>query len=132
MNERLCKWAKDFIRHRDLFHRKLESIEDNENGFIAYYKNKKEIYIIEDILDFENIPKDADVCFVTLNNHKNFNKLLTEWKIIISFSNLKIIFVEKIASGKHWIINPYIHDRISDKSSLKSGLKTLFDNAKND
>ncbi len=131
MNTRLHDWAVGFIKHKDLFHKKIESIEDDERGFLVRFKDKDEYYIIQENLDFDDIPKDLDVCFVTLNNQKNFNRLLSEWKILVSFKNLRIIFVEKIADGKHWIVNPYIHDRISDKSSLKSGLKTLFENAKN-
>ena len=132
MNERLKNWAIDYIKHRDVFLRNLVKIEDNEIGFDAIFKSKKEKYIIQENLELNDIPKDSSVCYVTLNNQKNFAKLLTEWKILISFEKLKIIFVEKISNGKHWIIAPYLHDKISDKSSLKAGLKSLYDASKND
>ncbi|MFP4118311.1 MAG: hypothetical protein ACLFTR_05310 [Candidatus Woesearchaeota archaeon] len=130
MNERLRDWAVGFLKHKDTFRNNLKDIENTENGFIAHFKDKDERYIIQENLDFENIPKNENVCFVTLNNQKNFNKLLAEWKIIVMFKHLTIIFVEKIADGKHWVVNPHIHDRISDKSSLKPGLKSLFESAK--
>ena len=132
MNDRLKDWAIHFIKHKDIFLHNLNSIEDTETGFIAEFKTKKEEYIIQDNLEFTDIPKDESVCFVTLNNQKNFAKLIAEWKIIIAFPKLKIIFVEKISNGKHWIISPSLHDKVSDKASLKSGLKSLYDAAKND
>ncbi len=132
MTSRLKEWAIGHLRHKDIFHKKLKDIEDTESGFIAHFKDKDEHYIIQETLDFNDIPKDNHVSFVTLNTQKNFSKLLSEWKILISFPNLRIIFVEKISNGRHWTVSPYIHDKISDKSSLKSGLKTLFDNAKNE
>ncbi len=131
MNDRLKEWAKEFIKHRDMFQKKLKEIKDTDTGFVAHSKDKDERFIVQETLDFDGIPKDENVCYVTMNNQKNFNKLLAEWKILVSFKGLKIIFVEKISTGKHWIVNPHIHDKISEKSSLKSGLKSLYDNVKN-
>jgi hypothetical protein len=132
MNERLKDWAIHFLKHKDIFLKNLDGIDENEDGFLAHFKTKDERYLIQDNLDFENMPKESNVCYVTLNNQKNFTKLLTEWKILVAYPNVRIIFVEKISNGKHWIINPHMHDKISDRTSLKSGLKSLYDGAKND
>lgn len=132
MNNRLKDWAIHFLKHKNIFLKNLNKIEESEFGFIAHFKTKVEWYIIQDNLDFENLSKENNVCYVTLNNQKNFTKLLSEWKILIAYPNVRIIFVEKISNGKHWIVNPHMHDKISDKTSLKSGLKSLYDGAKND
>ena len=132
MNQRLRDWAENFLRHRDLFKKNLKDIKETNDGFIAHFKTKDEKYIIQENLELDDIPKDENICYVTMNNQKNFTKLLTDWKILVSFKNLRIIFVEKISTGKHWVVNPHIHDKISEKASLKSGLKSLYDNAKND
>ncbi|MFW6230807.1 MAG: hypothetical protein ACOC32_02165 [Nanoarchaeota archaeon] len=132
MNDRLKDWTIHFLEHKNIFFKNLKGIEDTEQGFIAHFNDKDEEYIIQDNLYLADIPKDRPICYVTLNNQKNFTKLLSEWKILISFPKVKIVFVEKISNGKHWTIHPHMHDKISDKGSLKSGLKSLYDGAKND
>lgn len=132
MSDRLKDWAIHFLKHKDIFQKNLKEIKEDESGFIAEFNSKTEKYVIQDNLEFENIPKEEYTCYVTLNTQKNFAKLLSEWRILISFPKLKIIFVEKISNGKHWIISPYLHDKISDKASLKTGLKSLYEAAKGD
>ncbi|MFW5852512.1 MAG: hypothetical protein ACOCUR_00620 [Nanoarchaeota archaeon] len=132
MSDRLKEWIVHHLKHKNIFLNNLKDIVEDERGFVANFKDKSEIYIVQENLELEQIPKDEHVCYVTLNTSKNFSKLLAEWKILISFTKLKIIFVERISNGKHWTISPYIHDKISDRSSLKAGLKSLYENAKND
>ena len=130
---RLKDWALHFVKHRDLFLKNLTDIEEYDDSFIANFKTKAERYIVRENLKIEdNLSKDESIVIVTLNNARNFQVLISEWKVLISFPKLKVIFVEKISNGKHWIIHPYMHDKISDKASLKQGLKALYDNAKND
>jgi hypothetical protein len=131
MNERLQDWTQHHIEHRDIFLKKLVGFEETDFGFITHFKDKDVEYIISDTLNFDILEKEKEQCFVTVNNSKNFNTMTSEWKILIAYPKLKIIFVEKISTGEHWQISPYMHDKIADKKTLKSGLKSLFDSAKN-
>ena len=130
MNKRLQEWTQYHIKHRDVFFKKLNGFEELNSGFIAHFKDKDVQYIIQDSLDFDELKKEQEQCFVTINNSKNFNSLLSEWEILISCEKLKIIFVDKISTGEHWQIAPFMHNKIADKKTLKAGLKSLFESAK--
>ncbi len=131
MNARLKSWIQHHIKHRDVFFKKLVSFEDTEYGFIGHFKDKDVQYIILDSLQFDSLKKDVEQQYITINNSKNFNTLLSEWKILIAYPKLKIIFVDKISTGEHWQIAPFIHDKIADKKTLKTGLKSLYESVKN-
>lgn len=131
MNDRLRSWTKHHLNHRNIFLKNLKNIEDSAKGFNAELTNKSEEYIIIDNLEFENLDKEKNTSIVCMNTNKNFQKLLSEWKIIVAYENLRIIFIEKINSNKYWQIKPFHHDKIADKKTFKAGLKSLFDSAKN-
>ena len=62
----------------------------------------------------------------TLNNASNINFVVTNWKQLVGFRFLNIYFVNPFSdSDKVWVICPYIHDKICDKSSLEAGLKSM-------
>ena len=51
---------------------------------------------------------------------------MSNWKRLVDLKFLNIYFVNPFSgSEKVWIINPYIHDRICDKSSLELGIESM-------
>lgn len=132
--EALVDWIVGFIKHRDAINNNLIKIEEDKDGFDikAVYNNKEE-YVIADpfIKDFEKvvdkITKDKIVILVLFNTNENFDIIVENWKRLIDFDKLTIFFVNMFSSlDTKWIIKPYLHHRICDEKSLKTGLKSMF------
>ena len=60
-----------------------------------------------------------------MNTEENLDYLIAHWKDFITFSKLKIMFVNPIVN-EQWSLFPKTHDAISDKESLQTGLTSLF------
>ena len=59
---------------------------------------------------------------------KNLDELYDNWDKYASIVSLKVYFINPSSSlEKKWVISPYVHSKISDKSSLKAGLNALFE-----
>ena len=134
--EFLIDWIKGFLKNRDVMTRSIEKIEDNKNGFDVYVKHKdKEQFIIAlpiigsiDGMLSKLKNKEGYYTIVTFNNRKNFNAIVSSWDKLIEFKFLSIFFVNPFSQlDKRWIIFPYTHSKICDKSSLEKGLKTMFE-----
>lgn len=128
MNE-LKEWIIGKIKHKDIFTRKLKDIkEDKDFLLIEYIDKKSQVFIMPELDVGELSPeKDYSTEIITLNSKENFDILLKQWKKLAKIENLKIFFVNpKLEHDNFWIINPYIHNMITDKGSLKQGLTALF------
>lgn len=131
----LVEWAVNFVKNKDLIAKKIEQIENEKDGFDLYvkYKDREQYFII--------IPKIADIdsiiqrlnnnyyfSIVTLNSKENFDAVLKNWHKLADFKFLNIIFVNPFSElDKKWIVFPHTHNKISDDSSLKNGLKAMFE-----
>ena len=131
----LADWTVNFIKNKDIVAKKIEQIENGKDGFDLYvkYKDKEQYFIIApNLADIDSIMQKINNKFyftiVTLNSKENFDSVLKSWSKLINFKFLSIIFVNPFSQlDKKWIIFPYTHHKISDESSLKSGLKAMFE-----
>ena len=131
----LIDWAINFIKNKDIVAKKIEKIENNKDGFDLYvkYKDREQYFIIvADIGDIDLITQKINnnhyFSIVTLNSKGNFDAMLKNWDKLINFRFLSIIFVNPFSGlDKKWIVFPYTHHKISDDSSLKNGLKAIFE-----
>ena len=131
----LADWTISFIKNRDIVAKKIEQIENGKDGFDLYvkYKDKEQYFIIApNLADIDLIMQKMNDIFhftiVTLNSKENFDSVLKSWSKLINFKFLSIIFVNPFSQlDKKWIIFPHTHHKISDESSLKSGLKAMFE-----
>jgi len=131
----LQEWIINFIKSRDAVFRKLVSIEENKENFNVFvkYKDKDQIIIIEPIIEdlnkiIDKIPEDKHYGLVVFNTKNNFNSIIENWNKLIKITHLCIYFVNPDSTlDKKWIIFPHTHNRICDESSLKTGLKSMFD-----
>ena len=56
----------------------------------------------------------------------NIGFVVSNWEKLTSFKFLNIHFVNPFSnSDKVWTISPYIHEKVCDKLSLESGLKSM-------
>ena len=131
----LVEWTINFIKNKDIVAKKIEQIENGKDGFDLYikYKDREHYYIIvPNLVDIDSITQRINDIFhftiVTLNSKESFDALLKNWNKLINFKFLSIIFVNPFSEiDKKWIIFPYTHNKISDESSLKIGLKSMFE-----
>ena len=132
----LKQWAKIFIQNRDAFHKQIEIIEEDEEwDFIAHLKDgTKRLYLAQEPLHIEELlPKlGIEPVYVIVNNSKqNLTILIDHWQELKTFPKLCIIFINPDSDlEKQWMIYPYTHDRITETSALKLGLKSIFESVK--
>ena len=131
----LVDWTISFIKNKDVISKKIEKIENEKDGFDLYvkYKDREQYFIIAaNIIDIDSIIKkinnDFYLSIVTLNSKENFDIVLKNWNKLTNFKFLNIIFANPFSElDKKWIVFPYTHQRICDESSLKTGLKSMFE-----
>ncbi|MBS3136674.1 hypothetical protein J4401_07010 [Candidatus Woesearchaeota archaeon] len=123
----LLSWAEHYFRSRDAFYKNIQSMGRKDGRLHIAYKDKE-----EDILPYpelkvpENVQKNISI--ITLNIRKNLDELYDNWDKYASIVSLKVYFINPSSSlEKKWVISPYVHSKISDKSSLKAGLNALFE-----
>ena len=129
----LAEWTLEFVKNKDITSRRIKAIEHNKNGFdmCVRYNDKEQCFAIAHSLEntrqvMQRIGHESCVAIVTLNSGKNLDFLFRNWNDFARFKFLSIIFVNPLSSlDKKWIIVPYLHDRICDKSSLELGLKSI-------
>lgn len=129
----LVDWVKTYIKNKDVVNKSIENIkEDKDFDLIVNYKDKEEFYIIEafikDInLILNKLVNNKVITLIVFNSEENFNFIVGNWKKFIDLSNFKIIFVNPFSEmDEKWIIKPYMHHKICDESSLRLGLKSMF------
>jgi len=121
---------KRYIKNKDLIKKEIISIRDSNDGLILRYKNKKiDVLITPEVNNEKKILKKLNkrnIFLVFLNKRKNFDFLVKKWNILKNYKNLTIFFLNQ-NQEKVWAIKPYFHNKICDDSSLKKGLKTMFE-----
>ena len=125
----LLEWTSRFIDYRNSFKRNLLKKEFSEKEiFCEYNNNTKRIYLVSEFLDDDIFKKinSEKITIVCLNSKKNVAFLIEKWDKFTKNKNLKIIFVNP-KLNQQWSIVPYTHDLISDKTTLKLGIKSMFE-----
>ena len=121
------EWAEHYFRSRDSFHKNIVSISHNKSTMEIEYKGGKERIIAALYLDELKDEIGMNSCIITLNNRSNVENLYNNWPRFSKIENLKIYFINPLSTTeKKWIINPKVHNRICDESSLKTGLMAMF------
>ena len=131
----LVDWTVNFIKNKDIISKKIEKIENGKDGFDLYvrYKDREQYFIIAaNIADIDAIIQKLNsnsyFSIVTLNSKENFDIVIKNWNRLIGFKFLNIIFVNPFSGmDKKWIVFPHTHHKVCDGSSLKNGLRAMFE-----
>ncbi len=128
MLDSLKEWSINFVKHKDIFNNRLIDFKVLQDMIEFEFKDKKHLYIIlPELTDsLKEKIRDSFITIVCLNKKDNLNYVIKNWDMFIKNKELNIIFVNPIINDK-WILNPYVHEIISEKESLSQGLKTLFE-----
>ena len=121
----LLDWAEQFFKSRDAFEKKIITLKKKQDHLEIEYKDKNvKIYMMPNLKKSKELENNTTI---TLNNRKNLDFLIENWNFFEKIEGLKIYFINPFSEEKKWIISPIVHTKISDPSSLKIGLKSLFE-----
>ncbi|MBN2112420.1 hypothetical protein JW707_04970 [Candidatus Woesearchaeota archaeon] len=129
----LKEWTVNYIKNKDVLTKAIASIEEEKDGWDLVIKTKTgDKYciiapVIKDINQIIGKLNDNFVTLVVLNKKENLDIITENWSRLVCFPKLSVMFVNPNSElEKRWIIYPYTHDKITEKPSLKKGLKSLF------
>lgn len=131
--EGLKQWALLYVRHRDIPVRKISEVRDADYGFIiANSDGTLTSCVIQPL--FKGIGNEfisaaaagKSILIVTLSNEENIKAVYSMWDALAASQCLLIIFVNPFsAQEEKWVLKPFLHDRVCDRSSLLQGLKAM-------
>mgnify|MGYP001606786807 CR=1 FL=1 len=134
----LKEWTYNYIKHKDIIHRRISEINDLGDYFLVNNKDESHIVFLvkenvssfnETIVKIKSLEKEHNANKVTLvvyNNKSNFELLVTHWEELVSMPTLIVVFSNPKTNDK-WMISPHVHNKIADSGSLKQGLKSMFE-----
>ncbi|MBI2130746.1 hypothetical protein HYU10_03175 [Candidatus Woesearchaeota archaeon] len=134
----LAEWTINFLKNRDIFFRKIQSIDTQPDSadFVINYKDgrKQRFLVLESLNDIEAALAEFDTAsylgIATVNSNSNFDILIEKWEFMIKYSNLIIYFVNPFSSlEKKWAVHPSTHNKVASLGSMKPGLRALFGTA---
>ncbi len=124
----LAGWAEAYVKHRDLFERKIASIEKADGGFLVKNKDGSALQcVVADALDeavLRRLAKDR-LLVVTRNRKANLDFLVGHWTEFSKHAALKIVFAN-LQHNEKWVLVPSSHAAVADPESLALGLEALF------
>ncbi|MBU0979868.1 MAG: hypothetical protein KJ709_03610 [Nanoarchaeota archaeon] len=123
----LRDWFVHYIKHKDLVLRRIQAIDNTDQGLKLTMKDRVVDVLVEIQLTHAiHRLKDGWLYIVTLHNEENTKALAANWKSFSSNPKLTIFFVNPFSSQEtKWVIMPYTHERICDISSLEQGFVSL-------
>jgi len=128
MTLNIIDWTEAYLKYKDSIQRKIKSIEkfSSKNEIICEMKDGSihKYLCVDDLskIKASNIKGFRVSC---LNTKNNFDWLISNWHELKEFDS--IFFFANPQKANHWSVNPLLHNTISDKDSLKLGLKSLFE-----
>ncbi len=129
----LKEWALNYIKNRDLLVKQIEKIEENKDGWdivVTARSGLKFYLIVPKMENFEKILERVNnhhLTVVAFNTKENLDIMIENWSKVKDHEHLAIMFVNPNSElDKKWLVFPYTHHKITEKASLKKGLKTLF------
>lgn len=132
----LSEWIVQFLKHKDLVHRRIVHVDTSGNekcDAIVTYRDKETCVLCGSMLKgiaskLMNFDKKSSLYVCIINSKENVTFLLSQWEFFVEFVDLTICFVNPFTNGaKRWILKPFVHNKISEGESLKTGLMSLFE-----
>lgn len=128
MDLNILNWTEAYLKYKDTAQRKIKTITKNEKEKTITCELKdetKQTYKCVENLKEIQIQKIQNTKISCLNTKENFNWLIQNWDELKK-TNTTIHFANP-KRANHWSITPKIHDTITEKNTIKTGLKTIFE-----
>ena len=127
----LKQWALRYVRHRDLPLKKIAEIKDADFGFVLANNDGTSTSCIIQV-SLKDVNRDfisataAATLVVTLSNGENIKAVYSMWDAVAACQSLLVIFVNPFSALEDkWLLRPYLHNKVCDRSSLLQGLKAM-------
>ena len=126
----LKEWTIHHIKQKDLVTKDLVSYKEEGDKILCEYKEgRKATYYCWTNLELEKIKiigNNETATLVCNCNEHNFKVLVDNWNLFKIKQNLTFIFLNPALAEK-WVIKPFVHAKIADPSTLKQGLRTMYE-----
>lgn len=129
----LAEWFMRFLKNRDIYFKKIKDMVRKEDLVIVEEKDRTVIYSITGFdtdlkKALREMKSDEHYGLVFYNDEEVLNSLIKAWPDLIKVKNLIVYFINPFSTlEKKWIVYPHTHNKITEKESLKMGLRTMFD-----
>ena len=124
----LYEWAVAFVSSR--FYSEKYIIKKTDFGFTAGNDSEMLYCIVMPDIDINPMLKivGGKKVFVFVHNTvKNLSVICDNWNRLVNYPMLRLYFVNPSSRyDAFWAICPFAHDRVADKSSLRQGLRAMF------
>jgi len=123
----LREWAETYVRHRDLFERRIAEIKEHAHGFTIVRKDGTERHcFVKDVLTDELVPLLEDhLLIIDRNQKENVEWVLRHWDRLAALPGLHIVFVN-VEKNEKWVLAPHTHARVADPETLRQGIEAMF------
>ncbi|MBI2176644.1 hypothetical protein HYU40_04865 [Candidatus Woesearchaeota archaeon] len=127
----LKEWALRYVKHRDISVKKITAVKDTDYGFrVANSDGTSTDCIIQPSLKglssrFVSAAV-GNTLVVTLSNDENIRAVYSMWDALAANQGLLIVFVSPFSGQEDkWVLRPYLHNKVCDRSSLLQGLRAM-------
>ncbi|MBW2970191.1 hypothetical protein KY309_03130 [Candidatus Woesearchaeota archaeon] len=124
----LKEWVQIFLKSRDILEKSISGFEDLNGDFVVHKSSGDVFFFVRpELADVSGIVEkvSGSAGLVVLNTRKNVDFVVSNWGTLAKLPGLCIYFVNPAANEK-WMLYPYTHNQITEKSALKRGLLSLF------
>lgn len=127
VHEQLSEWVKVFLQNRDVFNKVITGFE-KVNGDLLVKRSNGDLLVfvrpeLDDISDVS--VRDGPSVLAVLNSKRNLDAVIKNWDVLSKKKDLCVYFINPNSNDK-WLLYPYTHNQITEKSALRRGLESLF------
>lgn len=127
VHEQLSEWVKVFLQNRDVFNKVITGLE-KVNGDLLVKRSNGDLLVfvrpeLDDISDVS--VRDGPSVLAVLNSKRNLDAVIKNWDVLSKKKDLCVYFINPNSNDK-WLLYPYTHNQITEKSALRRGLESLF------
>jgi len=128
--DELLEWAERYVRHRDLFEKRIATIEREGGKLLINNKdNSTTTCLVSNTLDdglLVAAEKEKKALVVTRNLKANLDFLVKHWHRFAKLAGLKLVFAN-VKHHEKWMLVPASHHAVADPESLAAGLQAMFE-----
>ncbi len=124
----LKEWAQIYLKNRDVMQKSITGFENLDGDFVVHKASGDVLFLIRpELTDAGEIVEkaNANAGLVVLNTKKNVDFVVANWDKLSNLKGLCIYFVNPKLNEK-WLLYPFTHNQITERSALKRGLESLF------
>jgi len=129
----LVEWVVNYVKSRDAFVKRIVNIDVNSATITLTYPDKRQVYFALGSFQGSDrclacIKPEPDYVLVVLNTEQNLEALIKSWDTLCKVKNLTIMFINPDSEiDEKWVVKPYVHNQVTEKASLKTGLRSMFE-----